>query len=44
MGGVLQLLDANETTVLFEFHDPTVATNPGTVSTKLGAALEPRIL
>ncbi len=29
--GVLQLLDADETTVLFDFHDPTGATNPGTV-------------
>ncbi len=38
--GVLQLLDADETTVLFDFHDPTGAANPGTVSTKLGAALD----
>jgi hypothetical protein len=25
--GVLQLLDADETTVLFDFHDPTGAAN-----------------
>jgi hypothetical protein len=28
--GVLQLLDEDETTVLFDFHDPTGAANPGT--------------
>jgi hypothetical protein len=38
--GVLQLLDADETTVLFDFHDTTGAANPGTVSTKLSAALD----
>ena len=37
--GVLQLLDEDETTVLFDFHDPTGAANPGTVSTKLGAEM-----
>jgi hypothetical protein len=37
--GVLQLLDADETTLLCDFHDPTgAAKNPGTVLTKLGAA------
>jgi hypothetical protein len=30
------VLDADKTTVLFDFHDPTGAANPGTVSTKLG--------
>jgi hypothetical protein len=28
--GVLQLLDEDETTVLFDFHDPTGPANPGT--------------
>ena len=38
--GVLRLRDADDTTVLLDFHDPTGTANPGTVSTKLGAALD----
>jgi hypothetical protein len=38
--GVLQLLDADETTVLFDLPRPNRAANSGTVPTKLGPALD----
>jgi hypothetical protein len=38
--GVLQLLAADETTVLWDFHDTTGAANPGTVVTKLSGSLD----
>lgn len=38
--GLLDLLGPDETTVLFAFNDSTGASNPGTVKTKVGTAVD----